>query len=133
MRKKAEEIEAALKDDRLLIGYRKDIKGFTENIRKLEGEPIIKQEEEQLPSIEVNGTAAQPIDMDELDLLKPKSQRAQLDVQRTILVTKTEPRGKRIAIIQYGPQNAAIYRREDVTNEDVKDIDDIPNPRERPG
>ena len=145
LKKKADEIEAALKNDRNLIGYRRDIEGFKESIRKLEGEPIIKQEEqEQLPSIEVNGTAAQlpsieagtaaqPIDVDELDLLKPKSQRAQLDVQRTILVTKTGPRGKRIAIVQYGPQNAAIYRREDVTDEDVKDIEDISDPGERPG
>ena len=95
--------------------------------------PIIKREEEESPPIEINGTAAQPIDVDELDLLKPKSQRAQLDVQRTILVTKTGPRGKKIAIVQYGPQNAAIYRREDVTDEDVKDIDDISDPGERPG
>ena len=145
LKKKAEEIEAALKDDRNLIGYRRDIEGFIESIRKLEGEPIIKQEEEmQLPSIEVNGTAAQlpsleagtaaqPIDVDELDLLKPKSQRALLNAPRRILVAKTGPRGKRIAIVQYGPPYAATYRREDVTEEDVEGVPDISDPGERPG
>ena len=60
--------------------------------------------------------------IDEQNLLQPRSQHFTQLGERKILVTKAGGRGKQIAIIQYRLLNTSVYRREDITREDL-DLD----------
>ncbi|MCJ1280055.1 hypothetical protein MMC21_007880 [Puttea exsequens] len=70
---------------------------------------------------------------EDLDLLRPESHQPIAGVKnpkkyRTVVTTKG-----RIGIIQFGPKNAPIYRREDITGSDTSEAPDITDSTQRPG
>ena len=79
------------------------------------------------------------IDDDKLDLIKvqetrPTAGMPDADNYRKFCVVKTSIGRGKVAIVQYGPPNAAVYRIEDVTHVDIPPgVPDISNEMERPG
>lgn len=83
-------------------------------------------------------TPSNPITEDEMDLLKPSHHQLTSDLEnpdqhRELIVVKNGIGGDKIGIVKYGPPNAAIFRREDVTGFDLSDVKDISIPGTRLG
>lgn len=83
-------------------------------------------------------TPSNPVTEDEMDLLKPSHHQPTSDLEnpdqhRELIVVKNGIGGGKIGIVKYGPPNAAIFRREDVTGFDLSDVKDISIPDTRLG
>ena len=141
-RKKPEEEEAALMADKMFYQYDGELMDIDKELKDIDAMDIdVKEEEntESNPSVIITtesdgGSPADPIVIvDEQDLLQPRSQRFAELGEGKILVTKAGGRGKRMAIVQYGPPNASVYRREDVTGQNLDLDNDISDWEKRPG
>lgn len=88
----------------------------------------------------VYGSETNPIDLEEeLDLVtseqsQPTAGIPDSDQHRKVLLWKRKSGGGRIAIVQYGPLNSAVYRREDVSqSDDLSQVHDYSDPKLRLG
>lgn len=100
----------------------------------------IKSEEPRNPALfRGHGKSpSDPITEDEMDLLKPSQHQPTSglenpDQYRELIVVKNGIGGGKIGIVKYGPPNAAIFRREDVTGFDLSNVKDISIPSTRLG
>ena len=98
--------------------------------------------ESRLQGSSGEGTADQPILVPEEDLiiLKPNNYKptsglpdSEAEKYREVVAVKNGQGGGRIGIVKYGPRNAPVYRREDITGDDFPGVEDISNPLDRPG
>ena len=82
--------------------------------------------------------ASNPITEEDMDLIRPESHQPisglkDPDKYRHIECTKNWRQNRKLGIVRYGPKNASIYRREDVSDMDLNDVPDITKPSDRPG
>ncbi|MCJ1274809.1 hypothetical protein MMC21_002607 [Puttea exsequens] len=82
--------------------------------------------------------SSNPITDEDMDLLRPESHQpisGLKDAQkyRHVEIVKGGRGNQILGIVRYGPTNAPIYRREDLTGARIDGVKDITDPKDRPG